>query len=102
MRLHLTYTWRVLADRVVEAPDVGVGEDVAHFYFLQLLSGLVKSNTYRQRTAERLLTLHRKRRSGLYSFRGRVPSRPQTRKHSPRRGRDTQDIRLWSLFGVQA
>lgn len=59
---------------MIEAPDVGVGEDVAHFYFLQLLSGLVTSNTFLQRTAERLLTLHRKCRSGLYSFRGRVPS----------------------------
>ena len=26
-----------------KAPDVGVGEEVAHFYFLQLLSGLVRS-----------------------------------------------------------
>lgn len=102
MRVNLTYTSRVVADRIVKAPDVGVGEDVAHFYFLQLLSGLVTSNTYRPRTAKRLLTFHWKRCSGLYSFRGRVPSRPQARKHSPGCGRDTQDIRLWSLLGVQA
>jgi len=102
VRLPLTYTLRVLADRMIEAPDVGVGEDVAHFYFLQLLSGLVTSNTCRQRTAKCLLTFHRKCRSDLYSFRGRVPSRPQARKHSPRCGRDTQNIRLWSLLGVQA
>lgn len=62
---------------MVKAPDVGVGEDVAHFYFLQLLSGLVTSNTYRQCTAKRLLTLHWKRRSDLHPFRRRVPSGPQ-------------------------
>jgi hypothetical protein len=58
VRVNLTYTSRAVADRIVKAPDVGVGEEVAHFYFLQLLSGLVTSNTYHQRTAKHLLILH--------------------------------------------
>jgi serine/threonine-protein kinase CHEK1 len=42
--IHLTYVGRKPTDRITKAPDVGVGEEVAHFYFLQLLSGLVTSN----------------------------------------------------------
>jgi serine/threonine-protein kinase Chk1 len=29
------------------APDVGVGDDIAHFYFNQLLSGMVSLSTFR-------------------------------------------------------
>jgi serine/threonine-protein kinase CHEK1 len=39
--LHSTYACRKPTDGIIKAPDVGVGEEVAHFYFLQLLSGLV-------------------------------------------------------------
>ncbi len=33
-----------LFDRI--APDVGIGEDLAHFYFSQLLNGMVCSRTF--------------------------------------------------------
>jgi len=31
----------ILTDEITKAPDVGVGEEVAHLYFGELLSGLV-------------------------------------------------------------
>jgi serine/threonine protein kinase len=84
------------------APDVGVLEEVAHFYFLQLLSGLVTFNCHSRRTARRMLTFPRKCQSELHSRRGRVSPGSQARKPSPRCRRDTQDIRFRPLFGIQA
>ena len=82
------------------APDVRVGDEVAHYYFKQFLAGMVCTPLLSSLLSLPSLPPTPKPIPGIHPLPRRMPPGPQTRKPPPGRSRHSEKIRFWLIGGV--